>query len=308
MYNYRQPQYVGFAQTFFPFAEEFGDNETMFFRLKYRINKGSFKSRLSGNPFYANRTFAGRDVLGGLPVDKSKYRLIWESIESQDFYDEITETYGYENGKTYSTYSVQSVSCAGRYTEIDSSWNVVNFTESDIGGYIASGVDLYPGDVVCFQRPAARREFGTAYRQVFYAISDPYTIEKPNFVSNVQFTIPSNDKTCSLSEILESNDWLNNWAVGQSAYVQVQKKAIELTSRAIGVLCTTQTKFILNHPNVIPRSYWADEYGNEVDTTKDAHKENDYNGKMVVEDSQTERDTETGLWRQDVKFTDWRTV
>ena len=115
MYNYRQPQYVGFAQTFFPFAEEFGDNETMFFTLKYRINKGYFKSRLSGNPFYTNRTFAGRDVLGGLPVDKSKYRLIWESIEPQDFYDEITETYGYENGKTYSTFSVQSVSQAGVY-------------------------------------------------------------------------------------------------------------------------------------------------------------------------------------------------
>lgn len=96
-YNYYKPFYLPSFTPIYPLAS-YGDNDTMFFSVKYRIRPDHFKSRTKGDTIYPPLEnifdYRGRPVVP-IWVDKKKYRLLSETVVFNGFYNEVAEVYGF---------------------------------------------------------------------------------------------------------------------------------------------------------------------------------------------------------------------
>ena len=102
-YNYFKPFYLPSFQPIYPLAS-FGDFETMFFTLKYRIRPERFVSKTKSDTIFPKLEvmfdYRGNPVVPSW-VDRSKYRLLQEQVSFNQFYCEVVETYGYTPEKTF---------------------------------------------------------------------------------------------------------------------------------------------------------------------------------------------------------------
>ena len=96
-YKYYKPFYLPSFTPIYPLAS-YGDNDTMFFSVKYRIRPDHFKSRTKGDTIYPPLEdifdYRGRPVVP-IWVDKKKYRLLSETVVFNGFYNEVEEVYGF---------------------------------------------------------------------------------------------------------------------------------------------------------------------------------------------------------------------
>lgn len=321
-------EYIDNVEVYYPYATEFADYSIAFFKAKYRTNQKPFKPRIKGGErppledilVKDSRSKGLKSIFRNLQIDKSKYKLLTEEVaentECNDWY-EVTETYGYADASAnyYVKYSTASVNFIGSAVR-NKLWGETKYNSE---GRLESGfaiVDyswvsvptgtkpIYPGD-----RFVIRRKEGTSASVTYYALrTDEITAQEKDKLPIPIFRILDQNISNNegpLSEIFESQK------------VQAGKLTLTLVerlspSKSDTVVVETRTQFFESKPPIIYRTKWVNAGRTEVDIAQDgegfAPDAGLYDGKYCVEDSAISQDLMTGLWRRDIKLTDWKVL
>ena len=298
MYDYHIPFYLPGVETFSPFASEFSKQDISFLKLKYRISKDCFKSRLEGNPTLDNViSYIGKCPFASLGVDRRKYRLLVEERNSETFYDTITETYGFAPNYVFNTYGIASVQFAG-HSESSSAEKLVEINYDVASQSISFVGAFYKSDQVYFHRP---HKYTSGYEH-YDAYSNVITLTDDGEGPAPTWTNTNSGATFDTLPIIQGQER------GAPVYIVLKKRLI--SSRNDTVNINTQTQFFLEKPEIIKRTRLVDSLGNETLDATDARFAADgglYLGKYCIEDSSINFDNELGLWRRDIKLTEWKT-
>lgn len=114
-----------------------------------------------------------------------------------------------------------------------------------------------------------------------------------------------------------SNNEVNISVVLADQKVQPGKLTLTLIerlspARSDTVVVETRTQFFESKPSIVYRTKWVNVAGTEVDIEQDGEgfgpNAGLYDGKYCIEDSAISQDLTTGLWRRDIKLTDWKVL
>lgn len=295
MYDYYKPFYLPTVETITPFEAEFSDVSTVFFRVKYRIRKDCFVSRAKDKPPLTNIFSRNKEIFNGINFQKSNYRLLKEERQHEAFYDVITETYGFAPSQIYLRFGSSSVQFAGRTIKGDgseillSSFNV-NYQAQEVYFTDVNSKTYRKGDYVYFTRPRFTIGMDTYYRLVS---------------RTVQLTDDNVAPIVSFSTDGEESNSKNPYG---DKYVAFVKRVIKPKNDTVNV--ETRTQYFMDKPEIIKRTMLVDSAGDEtLDATDGTFATNAglYDGKYNIEDSPVIFDNATGLWRRDIKLTEWKT-
>ena len=321
-------EYIDNVEVYYPYATEFADYSIAFFKAKYRTNQKPFKPRIKGGERPPLEDILVKDsrskrlmsIFRNLQIDKSKYKLLTEEVaentECNDWY-EVTETYGYADAGAnyyvkYSTASVNFIGSAVRdrlwgetkYNSegsMESGFAVVNYSWVSV----PTGTrPIYPGD-----RFVIRREEDTYGSTTYYALrTDEITAQERDKLPIPIFRVLDQNISNNegpISEIFKSQ----NVKAGKLTLTLVERLS---PSKSDTVVVETRTQFFESKPPIIYRTKWVNAGGTEVDIEQDgegfAPNAGLYDGKYCVEDSAISQDSITGLWRRDIKLTDWKVL
>ena len=293
MYDYFTRFYMPGAEFTTPFEAEFSNTDIQFVRLKYRIRKDRFKSRRSGNPYLENVfDYRGRDPLAGVALDRKQYRLLKEERNHEAFYDTITETYGFAPNSTFTKYGVASVQFAGHTVYGDGSVIATLLPILDASGVGITINNLYKGDSAYLKRPA----MGGANWNL---TSDVFVLDRDGHAPNPSWTRDSNGQSESTRTVINT---------GVAARLYLYSRTIPARTDTVSV--ETRTQFFIDKPAIVKRTRLVDSLGNETLDATEASFASDgglYDGKYCIEDSAITQEQATGLWRRDIKLTEWKT-
>lgn len=318
MYDYQKPFYMPGYTTTLPFQAEFKDNITTFVSFKYRISKGLFKSRL-GAPLKKIYDYRGVPIINRFKIasdaDMRDYKVLTETLTPGTFYDEVIETYGHipKSYTYYVKYSTASVFFIGSAMR-DKLWGQTQYTEDgsyDCGFEIQdeSWVAVPPNTQPIF--PGDKFEIRRPYHSVdvFLVRSNEIVAQEANklpipIFTNIDYESGYKGVEVSAEEIFAAQK-TNNY---RRLTLVLKERLSE--GRNDTVVIETRTQFFDTKPQIIPRTKWVNEGGAEVDIEQDgsgfAPEAGLYDGKYCIEDSAISQDLSTGLWRRDVKLTEWK--
>lgn len=319
MYDYQKPFYMPGYTTTLPFQAEFKDNITTFVSFKYRISKGLFKSRL-GAPLKKIYDYRGVPIINRFKIasdaDMRDYKVLTETLTPSTFYDEVVETYGHIpiNHTYYVKYSTASVFFIGSAMR-DKLWGQTQYTEDgsyDYGfeiqdeSWVAVPPNTQPifsGDKFDMRRPYSNPP--TMYR----VRSDEFVAQETNKLPIPVFRNVDQGTEYYGSEIAPEEIFNDQKANDFRRLVLVLKERLS-PARNDTVVVETRTQFFDSKPQIIPRTKWVNAGGAEVEIEQDgsgfAPEAGLYDGKYCIEDSAISQDLSTGLWRRDVKLTEWK--
>ena len=316
-------EYIDNVEVYYPYATEFADYSIAFFKAKYRTNQKPFKPRIKGGErppledilVKDSRSKGLKSIFRNLQIDKSKYKLLAEEVaentECNDWY-EVTETYGYADASAnyYVRYSTASVNFIGSAVR-NKLWGETQYDES--GGYL-SGFEIvdyswvsvssntqpiYPNDRFIFNRP--------------YVATNVYPIRSEEITATEVNKLPIPAfKRLDTDTAVWTNDVFEKQKV--NSYYKLTLTLVERLSpaRSDTVVVETRTQFFESKPPIIYRTRWVNAGGTEVDIEQDGEGFDEdaglYDGKYCVEDSAISQDLTTGLWRRDIKLTDWKVL
>lgn len=327
-------EYIDNVEVYYPYATEFADYSIAFFKAKYRTNQKPFKPRIKGGERPPLEDILVKDlrskglksIFRNLQIDKSKYKLLTEEVaentECNDWY-EVTETYGYADMSSnyYVKYSTASVNFIGSAVR-NKLWGE---TQYDASGKYLSGFSIidyswvsvptgtqpiYPGDRFVIRRKNATFQNGATIT-TFYALStDEITAQEKNKLPIPIFRILDQDTSASASVVFQNQPVsTQNIRAGKLTLTLVERLS---PSKSDTVVVETRTQFFESKPSIIYRTKWVNVAGAEVDIEQDGEgfdpEAGLYDGKYCVEDSAISQDLTTGLWRRDIKLTDWKVL
>lgn len=318
MYDYQKPFYMPGYTTTLPFQAEFKDNITTFISLKYRISKGLFKSRL-GAPLKKIYDYRGVPIINRFKIasdaDMRDYKVLTETLTPGTFYDEVIETYGHipTNYTYYVKYSTASVFFMGSAMR-DKLWGQTQYTEDgsyDYGFEIqdSSWVAVPPGTQPIF--PGDKFEFRKPYHSVniFLIRSNEIVAQEANklpipIFTNIDYESGYMGVEVPAEAVFDSQKTNNYWRL-----TLVLKERLS-PARNDTVVVETRTQFFDSKPPIILRTKWVNAGGAEVEIEQDGSgfdpEAGLYDGKYCIEDSAISQDLATGLWRRDIKLTEWK--
>lgn len=316
-------EYIDNVEVYYPYATEFADYSIAFFKAKYRTNQKPFKPRIKGGKRPPLEDILVKDssskrlksIFRNLQIDKSKYKLLAEEVaentECNDWY-EVTETYGYADASAnyyvkYSTASVNFIGSAvrnklwgesqydksGRYL---SGFEIVDYSWVSVS---SNTQPIYPNDRFVFNRPYVTTN-------VYPIRSEEITATEVNKLPIPAFKRLDTDTAVWTNDAFEEQKKNN--------YFKLTLTLVERLSpaRSDTVVVETRTQFFESKPSIIYRTKWVNAGGTEVDIEQDGEGfDRDaglYDGKYCVEDSAISQDLITGLWRRDIKLTDWKVL
>lgn len=318
MYDYQKPFYMPGYTTTLPFQAEFKDNITTFISFKYRISKGLFKSRL-GAPLKKIYDYRGVPIINRFKIDSDAdmrdYKVLTETLTPGTFYDEVIETYGHIpiNSTYYVKYSTASVFFIGSAMR-DKLWGQTQYTEDGSYDYGFEIQDeswvavppntqpIYPNDKFEIRRPYSSST-------VFLVRSNEIVAQEANklpipIFTNIDYESGYKGVEVSAEEIFDAQKTSNFYRL-----TLILKERLS-EGRNDTVVIETRTQFFDTKPQIIPRTKWVNEGGAEVDIEQDGSGFDPdaglYDGKYCIEDSAISQDLSTGLWRRDIKLTEWK--
>lgn len=318
MYDYQKPFYMPGYTTTLPFQAEFKDNITTFISFKYRISKGLFKSRL-GAPLKKIYDYRGVPIINRFKIDSDAdmrdYKVLTETLTPGTFYDEVIETYGHIpiNSTYYVKYSTASVFFIGSAMR-DKLWGQTQYTEDGSYDYGFEIQDeswvavppntqpIYPNDKFEIRRPYSSST-------VFLVRSNEIVAQEANklpipIFTNIDYESGYKGVEVSAEEIFDAQKTNNFYRL-----TLILKERLS-EGRNDTVVIETRTQFFDTKPQIIPRTKWVNEGGAEVDIEQDGSGFDPdaglYDGKYCIEDSAISQDLSTGLWRRDIKLTEWK--
>lgn len=318
MYDYQKPFYMPGYTTTLPFQAEFKDNITTFVSFKYRISKGLFKSRL-GAPLKKIYDYRGVPIINRFKIDSGAdmrdYKVLTETLTPGTFYDEVVETYGHVpvNSTYYVKYSTASVFFIGSAMR-DKLWGQTQYTEDgsyDFGfeiqdeSWVAvppNTQPIFPGDKFEIRRPYSSDT-------VFLVRSNEIVAQESNklpipIFTNIDYESGYKGVEVSAEEIFDAQKTNNFYRL-----TLILKERLS-EGRNDTVVIETRTQFFDSKPQIIPRTKWVNAGGAEVEIEQDgsgfAPEAGLYDGKYCIEDSAISQDLSTGLWRRDIKLTEWK--
>ena len=324
MYDYHRPFYLPNVETITPFETEFSDSATTFFKVKYRIRKDCFKSRVSQKlPLSNIFDYTGKHIFKGFSFDRKKYFLLKEERTHENFYDVITETYGYAPENIFSKNGSASVQFCGHtesgqrkriYLQLDRVNGLVYFQNADG----TSDKTFKKNDTLVLHRPSVILDNEGVIRDFifFECNSAEFTLIRDGVAPipscAVFFYQDGTPQTQSVDVF-----WLILYQKGfdyegvfveAPLYANLVRRTINPRNDTTNV--QTLVQFFKDQPEIIKRTRLVDSLGNETTDATDANFASDgglYNGKYNIEDSSVIFDNATGLWRRDIKLTDWKT-
>ena len=297
MYDYYKPFYLPTVETVTPFEAEFSDVSTVFFRVKYRIRKDCFVSRAKDKPPLTNIFSRNKEIFSGINFQKSNYRLLKEERQHEAFYDVITETYGFAPSQIYLRFGSSSVQFAGHTIKGDgsmillSSFNV-NYQAQEVYFTDVNSKTYHKGDYVYFSRP----HFWEGTSELYHLVSNTVQLTDDNVAPIVTFSRASDGEDTG-----SKNPYGNKHVVFVKRVIQPKNDTVNVETR---------TQYFMDKPEIIKRTMLVDSAGNEtLDATDATFATNAglYDGKYNIEDSPVAFDNATGLWRRDIKLTEWKT-
>lgn len=319
MYDYQKPFYMPGYTTTLPFQAEFKDNTTTFVSFKYRISKGLFKSRL-GAPLKKIYDYRGVPIINRFKIDPGAdmrdYKVLTETLTPGTFYDEVIETYGHIpiNSTYYVKYSTASVFFIGSAMR-DRLWGQTQYTEDGSYDYGFEIQDeswvavppntqpIFPGDKFEMRRPYSNPP--TMYR----VRSDEFVAQETNKLPIPVFRNVDSGTEFYGSEIAPEEIFDDQKVNDFRRLVLVLKERLS-PARNDTVVVETRTQFFDSKPQIIPRTKWVNAGGAEVDIEQDGSGFDPdaglYDGKYCIEDSAISQYLSTGLWRRDIKLTEWK--
>lgn len=318
MYDYQKPFYMPGYTTTLPFQAEFKDNITTFVSLKYRIAKGAFKSRL-GEPLKKIYDYRGVPTINRLKIesnaDMRDYKVLTETLTPGTFYDEVVETYGHVpfNSIYYVKYSTASVFFIGSAMR-DKLWGQTQYTEDGSYDYGFEIQDeswvavppntqpIFPGDKFEMRRPHHSVDVFLIRSEEFVA-QDANKLPIPTFI-NIDYKSGYKGNEVAAEEVFADQKTNNFWRL-----TLILKERLS-PARNDTVVIETRTQFFDSKPPIIPRTKWVNAGGAEVEIEQDGSgfdpEAGLYDGKYCIEDSAISQDLATGLWRRDIKLTEWK--
>ena len=320
-------EYIDNIEFYYPYATEFADHSIAFFKLKYRTNQKPFQPKIVNgvrpqlvDVLTKDSSSKGlKSVFRNVNIDKSKYKLLGEEVaentECNDWY-EVTETYGYADisANYYVKYSTASVFFIGSAMR-NKLWGQTQYTEN--GSYVfgfeiqdeswvavpPNTQPIFPGDKFEIRRPYSNPPSLYRVRSDEFVAKETNKLPIPLF-RNVDRASEYYGKEIAPEEIFNDQK-VNNF----HRLVLVLKERLS-EGRNDTVLVETRTQFFDYKPPIIPRTKWVNAGGAEVDIEQDgsgfAPEAGLYDGKYCIEDSAISQDLATGLWRRDIKLTEWK--
>ena len=318
-------EYIDNVEVYYPYATEFADYSIAFFKAKYRTNQKPFKPRIKGGErppledilVKDSRSKGLKSIFRNLQIDKSKYKLLTEEVaentECNDWY-EVTETYGYADASAnyYVKYSTASVNFIGSAVR-NKLWGETQYDES---GRYSSGFEIvdeswvsvptgtqpiYPGDKFVMKRPYSDGVNVFRIKTEEFEATEVNKLPIPTFIAlDDPGATPSTE---AIFQIQKTNN-----------YYRLVLNLIERLSpaRSDTVVVETRTQFFESKPSIIYRTKWVNAGGTEVEIEQDGEGFDEdaglCDGKYCVEDSAISQDLTTGLWRRDIKLTDWKVL
>lgn len=319
-------EYIDNIEFYYPYATEFADYSIAFFRLKYRTNQKPFQPKIVNgvrpqliDVLTKDSSSKGlKSVFRNVNIDKSKYKLLGEEVaentECNDWY-EVTETYGYADTSAnyYVKYSTASVFFIGSAMR-DKLWGQTQYTEDGSYDYGFEIQDeswvavppntqpIFPNDVFEIRRPYSSST-------VFLVRSNEIVAQEANklpipIFTNIDYESGYKGVEVSAEEIFDAQKTNNFYRL-----TLILKERLS-EGRNDTVVIETRTQFFDYKPTIIPRTKWVNEGGAEVDIEQDGSgfdpEAGLYDGKYCIEDSAISQDLATGLWRRDIKLTEWK--
>jgi len=295
--RYSKPYYLPSYRAINPFYDEFKDLSVEWYQVKYWIDRNAYEPRLVNQnyPMLGNLIDCyGRDVFKGAMLDKSNFFLLREEKEDNGLYFEITETYGYLPTKIFERNSSASVNFIGHKLNFQ---DPVLITLDYNSGSDTINADYgYAGDIISFWR--LKKAGSTSHN----CKSEAVTLTGDGTAPAPMWTDEDTGETATSKTVI------TGLTSTQLQYVDFYAYLIERTfnGRSESVNVTTQTQFFKSQPTIIPRTKVVNTIGDEVQWANQGNVVNLYNGKYCIEDSEIKIDDNCGLWRRDIKLTEWK--
>ncbi len=282
----------------YPFQSEFCDVTNKFFQTKFIQQREFFKPRTRGEQLPFIISTLGFNIFQNeiLKTDLSKYIFLKNDIKELDAdLLEVTELWGYVPSDIFTTQETQLVSFYGTQEYYS------NEIESTIGTTITYNAsyfafpkqeNFYAGDTISFHRPAVGGNYGELN-------SGPYKLVE----ESGEFRIYTGDITLYQNDG-DSYDLMSDNIMRYLISIRLKIRTYKATTRTTNI--DKKVEYFYDRPEILEKTVVKNELGGLVEWSNEGVVCNLVDGKYLIEDSYIHYEKELGLWRRELKLTDWK--